>query len=209
LFNIKFPYFFLIVSVLFTFCSFVSAEEKKAFVSYVIDGDTIVLKNKEKIRYRAINTPEIAVKDKPGEPFGWEAKKRNEELVKKKRIKLVFGKHSKKRDRYGRLLADVYLEDGSSVSRILLREGLAHLCYGRTDKDFLSAQRQAIDAGKGIWSLPPQKVEKYYIVNTRTMIFHRPDCPFGKKISRKNKAVVKSIKGAYKQGLCPCKRCRP
>jgi endonuclease YncB( thermonuclease family) len=184
------------------------AEERTAFVAYVIDGDTIILQDGERVRYKGINAPEIPRKDDSGEPFGIEAKKRNEELVKQKKVKIIYDKEAQ-RDRFGRLLADVYLEDGSFVTEILLKDSLACLCYGRVDNGLLSIQRKAIDAKKGIWSLPPQKEEEHYIGNLRSMVFHRPDCPFGHKIAKDNKVVMKTRNEASKKGFCPCKRCRP
>jgi len=56
------------------------AEKKKEptyLVTRVIEGDTIVLENGEKVRYIGIDTPEIS----QNECFALEAKKKNEELV--------------------------------------------------------------------------------------------------------------------------------
>ena len=88
-----------------------SFAEKSAFVRYVIDGDTIVLKKGTKVRYRGINSPEIPHnKNKSGEPFGWAATKRNRQLVQGRLVRLV--QDDEKRDRFGRLLAYVFLPDG-------------------------------------------------------------------------------------------------
>ncbi|MES0396950.1 MAG: thermonuclease family protein, partial [Syntrophobacteria bacterium] len=50
-------------------------------VHWVDDGDTIVVAGGERVRYLGINTPEVAHKDEPGEPFGDEAKAFNKKLV--------------------------------------------------------------------------------------------------------------------------------
>ncbi|MCK4426720.1 MAG: hypothetical protein KAV69_08215, partial [Deltaproteobacteria bacterium] len=63
--------------------------DKSVFVRYVIDGDTIVLKKGTKVRYRGINTPETPHKDTPGEPLGWEATRRNGQLVRGRTVRLV------------------------------------------------------------------------------------------------------------------------
>ena len=169
--------------------------EKSAFVRHVIDGDTIVLKKGTKIRYRGINTPEIPHKDTPGEHLGWEATRRNRQLVQGRTVRLV--QDDEKRDRFGRLLAYVFLPDGRMVNEILVREGLAFVCFSRKGSSFskrlLNAQRKAIDEGRGIWSIPPV----------------RPSCPYGKKIYKSNRIIFKSRSDACKAGFCRCKKCLP
>jgi len=84
-------------------------------VSEVIDGDTIVLKNGEKIRLLGVNTPER------GEEWFEEAKTKLEELVENKRIKLE--KDEEDKDQYGRLLRYIYIDD-TFVNLELVKE-----CY--------------------------------------------------------------------------------
>lgn len=185
--------------------------EKSALVRYVIDGDTIVLKNGTKVRYRGINSPEIPHKDTPGEPMGWEATRRNRQLVRGRLVRLV--QDDEKRDRFGRLLAYVFLPDGRMVNEILVREGMAFVCFSKKGSPFskrlLAAQREAIDAGRGIWSIPPVRPEPYYVGNRKTLRFHRPSCPYGKKICKSNRVIFKSRSDACKEGFCRCKKCLP
>ena len=47
----------------------------------VIDGDTVELKNGERLRYNDIDTPETVHPSKPIECFGPEASSKNKELV--------------------------------------------------------------------------------------------------------------------------------
>ena len=47
----------------------------------VIDGDTVELKNGERLRYNDIDTPETVHPSKPIECYGAEASKKNKELV--------------------------------------------------------------------------------------------------------------------------------
>lgn len=185
--------------------------EKSAFVRYIIDGDTIVLKNGTKVRYRGINAPEIPHRDTPGESLGWEATRRNRQLVQGRLVRLV--QDDEKRDRFGRLLAYVFLPDGRMVNEILVREGLAFICFSEKGSPFskrlLAIQREAIDAGRGIWSIPPARPEPYYVGNRKTLRFHRPSCPYGKKISKSNRVIFKSRSDACKVGFCRCKKCLP
>ncbi len=83
----------------------------------VIDGDTIevccVFGDREKVRYIGINTPETHHPMRGVEPYGMEASEANRKLVDGKTVRLEFD--VQEQDRYGRLLAYIYLEDGTFV----------------------------------------------------------------------------------------------
>lgn len=181
------------------------------YVKAVFDGDTILLENGEKCRYKGINTPEIAHKDHIGEPFGEEAKRRNTELVLHKQVRIELDP-AQKRDRYDRILADVFLPDGRSVSEMLISEGFAYTCKygGDSNEKLLKAQQNAISARKGMWALDfYTKGSALYPANSKSGIFHTPDCSFGKAISAHNKTIFRSKKEAFSEGFCPCKKCQP
>jgi micrococcal nuclease len=97
----------------------------RAFVSRVIDGDTIEVRiggEEDEVRYIGIDTPETV---KPGTPiqcFGPQASAVNHRLVEGRRARLVFDRE--RRDVYGRLLAYVYV-DGRFVNAYLVRRGYA------------------------------------------------------------------------------------
>ena len=94
-------------------------------VKRVIDGDTIVLDNNERVRYLGINTPETHHPVKGVEYYGKEAEEFNKKLVLAKKVRLEFDK--KRFDRYGRTLAYVYLEDGIFVNAELVKKGYARV----------------------------------------------------------------------------------
>lgn len=101
-----------------------SQENSKIAVSYVIDGDTIVLTTGEKVRYIGIDTPELnndGAQD--DECLAWAARLRNMELLEKGELKLVKDPAVDK-DQYGRLLRYVYSGD-VFINEQLGREGLA------------------------------------------------------------------------------------
>lgn len=90
-------------------------EGNRLRVRQVTDGDTVELENGEKVRYIGIDTPEemrrvgeIWVYDP--EPFAEEATRQNRDLVEGKKVRLEFDRE--KRDRFGRLLAYVYVPIG-------------------------------------------------------------------------------------------------
>jgi micrococcal nuclease len=188
------------------------AETRNAFVRHVIDGDTVVLGNGDRVRYRGVNAPEIPHKDSPGEPLGWDAAKRNRQLVQDRSVRLVIDDRER-RDRFGRLLASVFLQDGTCVSEFLVREGLVFVCLSEMEsplsKRLVAAQRKAIDGGLGLWSLRPARPEAYYVGNTGSLRFHRPSCRFGKMTRRDRRVVFKSVPEAARAGYCRCKKCLP
>ncbi|AQS42451.1 thermonuclease family protein [Bacillus velezensis] len=96
----------------------------------VVDGDTIIVnfKGKEQtVRYLLIDTPETKKPNSCVQPYGKEAYKKNKQLVSQGEIELEFDK-GETEDKYGRLLAYVYVE-GKSVQKSLLEEGLARVGY--------------------------------------------------------------------------------
>ena len=180
-------------------------------VRWVDDGDTIVVAGGQRVRYLGINTPEIAHKDKPAEPFADEAKAFNKKLVQGRWVNLELAKQQ--RDHYGRLLASVFLPDGTFVNGELVRQGYAHLLRKQIKlpywKRLLELQRQALKEKKGMWSLPVVKPEKFYIGNKRSWIFHRPHCQFGLRTAAGNRVRFKDRNEALYHGFSPGRRCKP
>jgi endonuclease YncB( thermonuclease family) len=186
--------------------------EITARVMHVIDGDTIVLDNGEHVRYQGINAPEIRHEDMDAEPSGYDALRRNRELVQGKTVRLVINRRDE-RDRYGRLIAQAFLPDGRAVQRLLVSEGLATVCsYERgvyPEQGLLNLQTRAIDTRRGMWSASAARPERYYIGNSNSRRFHRPSCPFGRQTSRANAIIFHSREEAFKSGYCPCRKCLP
>ena len=116
----------------------------------VIDGDTIVLENGEKVRYIGIDTPETKHPSKPIAYYGKEATEANRRLVENKTVRLEFD--AQERDRYGRLLAYVYV-DTIFVNAKLVKQGYAKVStYPPNVKYqdiFLKLEREARKEGRG------------------------------------------------------------
>ena len=124
-------------------------------VGRVYDGDTVKLKDGRKLRLIGINTPEIGYDGEPSEPLAEAARQALVGLLADdKRLALRYG--AERKDRYGRLLAHVFLPDQRNVQSVLLRQGLAaSVAVGRNLANFdcyLAAERQA--GQLGIWALP-------------------------------------------------------
>ena len=177
-------------------------------VKAVIDGDTLLLQDGRFVRYIGINTPEIAHKDKPGEPFGDVSTRYNARLLRSGRVRLEVDRQ--KYDRYDRLLAYVYNESGVMVNRAMIAEGMAYCLYKapniRYEKELLEAQRGAMNASKGIWKLLG-RAGGIVIGNRRSKRFHRVDCRNAKKMSKNNRVRISTQWQAFKRGYSPGKNC--
>ncbi len=127
-------------------------------VTRVIDGDTVELENKQKVRYIGIDTPELHDPRKPVECFAKEAFEKNKQLVEGKEIKLE--KDVSDKDKYGRLLRYVFIQQEATstplfVNEYLVREGYAHASTFPPDVKyaelFKQAQQEAMSEEKGLW----------------------------------------------------------
>ena len=122
-------------------------------VKRVIDGDTLILQNKETIRFVGINTPELGHGKFKDEPFANQAREFVKRKIEGKMIRLELAEQQK--DRYGRTLAHVYTKDGDNVQVEVLARGLAFAIAVGDNLDFLEpyldAEQSARNAGKGIW----------------------------------------------------------
>ena len=131
-----------------------STPSGSAFVQRVVDGDTAVLAGGERVRYIGIDTPELHHPTKPVQPYAREAKEFNKRMVEGKRVRLEYD--VQRRDRYNRLLAYVYLEDGTFVNAELVRQGYAQLLTIPPNVKhadlFVQLQKEARAAGRGLWA---------------------------------------------------------
>ena len=124
-----------------------------------LDGDTIRIMyegEERKLRYLLIDTPELNHKQQGNQPFADEAMQRNDELLKSGKLEIEFD-IGEKEDKYGRLLAYVYI-DGESVQEKLIEEGLARVGYlyppnTKHLDPYKAAEEKAQQAGIGIWSI--------------------------------------------------------
>jgi micrococcal nuclease len=135
-----------------------AAETPKALVGQVVsvvDGDTIKVRmgdRVETVRYIGMNAPELHHPEKGEEPGGREATEANRKLVEGQTVRLELD--VQERDRYGRLLAYVYLGD-MMVNAEMVAQG-----YGqamtippnvRHQELFLKLQREARLLQIGLW----------------------------------------------------------
>lgn len=127
-------------------------EKQKVKVIRVIDGDTIEIEGKIKVRYIGVNTPEFHDPKKPIECFGQTAADENKKLVEGKEI--FIQKDISEVDKYKRLLRYVWVGD-TFVNDYLVRQGLAQVSTFPPDvkyqQQFLEAQTEAKENNRGLW----------------------------------------------------------
>ena len=137
------------------------------FVKKVIDGDTFLMDNGEKVRLLGIDTPEKYESKKLDKDADLSGEDKNtikklgkiasdyvRNFVEGKKVKLLREPNYQDRDKYGRLLRYVYLEDGTFVNGKIVQDGYAQV-YDRFPISKLDElrkfQREARDNSRGLW----------------------------------------------------------
>ena len=148
---------------LFTFLFFLAQAQLQENtwykVSKITDGDTfyVMTKNSEKFKIRliGIDAPESYNVGKKfrKEYFGKEAKVFATNLLKNKKVKLTFD--IQKTDRYGRILAYAYLENGVFLNQYLVENGFAVVATFPPNVKFVEvftkAEKLARKKEVGLW----------------------------------------------------------
>ena len=128
-----------------------------AKVVRVSDGDTFVATvngRRERIRVIGVDTPESVAPIQPVEPYGEEASDFAKQYLDGETVRLAGD--AEPRDRYGRMLAYVWLEDGTFWNALLVAEGYAqqltippNVTYERLFRRLVSEARRE---DRGLWS---------------------------------------------------------
>lgn len=125
----------------------------------VVDGDTLNIDldgKTQTIRLIGLNTPETVDPRKPVECFGKEASSKSKELLTGKQVRIEKDASQGDFDKYNRLLAYVFLEDGTNFNKFMIEQGFGYeytynLPY-KYQKEFKLAQEQAKAQKKGLWA---------------------------------------------------------
>lgn len=183
----------------------------KVFVRYVIDGDTLVLRSGEKVRLIGVDTPESKRRNTPVQYFALDAAAFTKKLVEKKWVELEYGEE--RRDAYDRILAYVFLEDGTFLNAELIKEGYA-FAYTRFPHKYLDQfrqyEREARLAARGLWgrfSKGGDKYDVFWLGDQATTTFHHPSCPKGAALPDFQLVKFRSKYAPRDQGYKPCKSC--
>lgn len=142
----------------------------------VVDGDTFELNDKIKVRLLGIDTPEKYESkklDKDAEVSGQDKKtikklgKLASDYVRGfaegKRVRLERDPKNDDKDRYGRLLRYVYLEDGTCINAKIIKDGYAQV-YDKFEitklEEFRKLQKEARENNRGLWG-PVEGLEQF------------------------------------------------
>lgn len=232
---VKKRYAFLLLLLLLPLTFAFSGQQNylPARVLSVADGDTIHVSlngKNERVRMIGVNTPEIAhpelgIKE---QPYGQAAKNYTSKALQGRKVFLEFD--VEKRDKYGRLLAYIWLEKPGSTresevrkkmfNAILLQNGYAQVMTIPPNVKyvdlFVKLQREARNQGKGLWGVPAGSRlsstaagTKAYLGNSSSRKFHYPTCQWAQKISPNHRVWFDSREQAVKAGYVACKVCKP
>lgn len=133
---------------------FIKGRAETVVWDYIVDGDTLWLKDGRKIRFAGINAPETEHDGLSAEPFGDAATAQLRSLLQSS-SRLMLQKAGRGEDHHGRTLANVFLPDGESVEAILLRQGLGYQVFPEGNSPYTSCFKQqeqvARKASSGVW----------------------------------------------------------
>ncbi|MBE0448226.1 MAG: thermonuclease family protein [Actinobacteria bacterium] len=202
----------------------------EALVVRVVDGDTIQITlngKKEKVRLIGVDTPETKHPSKPVEAYGKQAEEYTRSKLSGRTVFLELD--VQERDKYGRVLAYVWLTQPSKISDSeirakmfnahLLLDGYAQLAtYPPNVKyvdHFTKYQVEARNADRGLWGVPTTQKSvappsdtgsgEITVYLTRTgEKYHVGTCGY----LSKGKIPV-SLSDAKAQGYEPCSVCGP
>jgi micrococcal nuclease len=134
----------------------------RATVAGVVDGDTVVLESGKEVRLVGIMAPKLSLGRDwlADQPLSHEARAALAALVEGREVTLAYG--GTRHDRHGRILAHLFLDDGTWVQGWMLEHGLARV-YSFADNRgavpaMLALEETARQDGLGIWA------ERFYAV---------------------------------------------
>jgi len=128
-----------------------------AKVQRVVDGDTFIAtvrSQRERVRVIGVDTPESVDPNRPDEPFGEEASTFAKHYLDGETVQLAGD--AEPRDRYGRMLAYVWLRDGTFWNALLAAEGYAQQLTIPPNVTYASLFRRLVGEARrndrGLWA---------------------------------------------------------
>jgi endonuclease YncB( thermonuclease family) len=126
----------------------------------VVDGDTVDVQTAdgrtERLRLIGMDTPEVVDPRTAVQCFGREASSRAHELLDGQSVGLELDSSQGERDRFGRMLAYLWLPDGRNLGEVMIADGFAHeYTYDQPyayREAFKAAQDAAMVNQVGLWS---------------------------------------------------------
>jgi micrococcal nuclease len=156
-------FFFVCFLLLILFISVACTAEEKgktfsATIVQVVDGDTVKIKQDGKlvtIRILNIDTPETY---REKQAYGEEAKQFAKKVLLNQKVTIELSAKENPYDRYGRLLAYIWVDEDTLYEEMVLQEGLARVAYlfepdTKYAKRLYEAEEKARKAKRGVWSV--------------------------------------------------------
>lgn len=125
-------------------------------VERVVDGDTLLIDGRRRVRLQGVNSPETVKPDFPVEPWGPEASEFTKQFVQDAGGTMRFEIDGESVDQHGRFLAFAWNGE-RLLNEELVRAGLARATLGydfspRKKERLRKAQQEAKRAKRGIWA---------------------------------------------------------
>jgi micrococcal nuclease len=189
----------------------------RVLVTDLVDGDTLHVGRgwrRTTVRLIGVDAPETVHPEKPVEFYGPEASEFTGKSLTGKWVRLEFEARDQT-DVYGRLLAYIFLEDGTLFNRDLVRHGYARAYTRfpfRYQKEFRLAESEARNAGRGLWGRQKAGVtsshplEGKIVGNRRTKVFHVPGQANYGLVSEENRVYFDTQEEAVGAGYRRAKR---
>jgi micrococcal nuclease len=187
---------------------------EQVVVTGVVDGDTIYVGRgwrRTIVRLKGIDTPETVHPRKPVEYYGPEATQFTRGRVYGQWVRLQV-EAADRIDAYGRLLAYVFLKDGTFVNEELIRSGHARALTRfptRYAELFERAEAEARAAGRGLWGAAaaveaPRR--DWIIGNRRSKIYHLPGQEHYDDVGARNRQLFRTESEARAAGYRRARR---
>lgn len=181
-------------------------------VTDVVDGDTIHVRRgwrSTTVRLIGVDTPETVHPEKPIEFFGPEASEFTKRQLEGEKVRLEI-EPSNQYDHYGRLLAYVFLMDGTLLNAELIKQGYARVIAPspfHRYKEFRLHEQKARVAGVGLWA--GKDICKEIIGNRRSKIYRLPGDAGCSRVKEENRVYFDTFdteEDAIKAGYRRAKR---
>ncbi len=192
--------------------AFAALERQTTSVSEVLSGDTVRLKGGKTLRYTGVKAPPLQDIIPLLREYGKNSLEFNKKLVEGKTITIEWGNQIK--DAQGNLLGFVFLEDGTFVNELILKEGQAKwrnaVPNTRYAEELEKAELSARRSKKGLWEKEAKNpyLESAFLGEKSTHIYHKPSCVKLENIPESSLVKFDSRVEAKAAGFSPCAFCK-
>lgn len=188
-------------------------------VTDVVDGDTIIVDTRTRVQLLGLDAMGSAKGDYIEREKDWQATRFTTHFLKGKRVRLEqdpANRLKNHKDRWGRTLAYVYLEDGTFYNLAMIEQGYA-VAYSRYrlkhSDGFKKAEGVAKKESRGLWKIArdgsskkkgKRVYRKIFVARKGSKVFHEGSCLIAREIPLDERVTFhekdEAIKLGYKSG---------